>query len=250
VTHQADYATPVKPVVGVLGGMGPAATADFLAKLVALTPASTESDHLPVAVWSNPEIPDRTRALLGHGPSPVPAMADGVRRLTALGATAIAIPCNTAHAFLDELRARTRAEFVDMIDATVAVVRSEHPGVRKVGILSTAGTQRVGLYAEACRRRGLVPVELSPSDQQRLVDPSIDDVKTGAELRPARERIRDAAGALARLGAGAVIAGCSEIPLVSHLAEQVLPVVDATDCLARAVLARTGTVSVRPAPGR
>jgi aspartate racemase len=234
----ADHAAPAKPVVGILGGMGPSATADFLAKLVARTPVSTEADHLPVALWSNPEIPDRTRALLGRGPSPVPAMADGIRRLVALGATTIAIPCNTAHAFLGELRERTRAEFVDMIEATVTAVLSEHPSVRKVGILSTAGTRRVGLYAAACRRRGLVPVELSQTDQGRLVDPSINDVKTGGEPSSAVGRIREAAIALARLGAGAVIAGCTEIPLVSHSAAEVLPVVDATDCLARAVIAR------------
>jgi aspartate racemase len=234
----ADYAGPGKSVVGILGGMGPSATADFLAKLVARTPVSAEADHLSVALWSNPEIPDRTRALLGRGPSPVPAMADGVRRLITLGATTIAIPCNTAHAFLDELRQRTRAEFVDMIEATVATVLTEHPGVRKVGILSTAGTRRAGLYAAACRRRGLIPVELLQTDQVRLVNPSINDVKTGEELSSAMGRIREAATVLAGLGADVVIAGCTEIPLVTSLAAEVLPVVDATDCLARAVIAR------------
>lgn len=239
------YAGPSKPVVGILGGMGPAATADFLAKLVASTPADREFDHLPVALWSNPEIPDRTRALLGRGPSPVPAMADGVRRLLDLGASTIAIPCNTAHAFLDDLRAGTHAHFLNMIEAAVVAVRDDHPGTRAVGVLSTAGTRRTGLYAAACRRAGLTPIELPDADQARLVDPSIEEVKTGADRRAALARIRDATVILAGLGATTVIAGCTEIPLVAREAAEVLPVVDATDCLARAVITHIRQVAVR-----
>lgn len=238
VADPADYPGPVKPVVGILGGMGPRATADFMAKLVARTAVDTESDHLPIAVWSNPEIPDRTLALLGRGPSPVPALADGVRRLIGLGATTIAIPCNTAHAYLDELRARTSAEFLDMIEATVTAVRTEHPDARNVGILSTFGTRRAGLYAAACRRSGLVPVELPEADQQRLVDPAIRAVKVGSNLPDAARRIREAAGVLVGLGATAVIAGCTEIPLVTYEASEIVPIVDATDCLAGAVISR------------
>ena len=239
------YAGPSKPVVGILGGMGPSATADFLAKLVARTPADREFDHLPVALWSNPEIPDRTRALLGRGPSPVPAMADGVRRLLDLGATTIAIPCNTAHAFLDDLRARTPAHFLNMIEATIAAVRDDHPGTGAVGVLSTAGTRRTGLYAAACQRAGLTLIELPEADQARLVNPSIEEVKTGADRRAAMARIHDATVILAELGATTVIAGCTEIPLVVGKAAEVLPVVDATDCLARAVITHVRQGAVR-----
>lgn len=233
-----EYTGPVKPVLGVLGGMGPSATADFMAKLVARTSVRAECDHLPIAVWSNPEIPDRTEALLGRGPSPVPAMADGVRRLMGLGATTIAIPCNTAHAFLGELRARTGAEIIDMIEATVTGVLTSAPDTSRIGVLSTAGTRRTGLYAAECRRRGLVPVELSAADQARLVDPAIRDVKVGSDLQGAALRIREAVAALAGRGATAIIAGCTEIPLVASLAAEILPVVDATDCLAAAVVGR------------
>jgi aspartate racemase len=236
VTALADYAGPTKPVVGVLGGMGPAATADFLAKIVARTPADAESGHLAVAVWSNPEIPDRTQALLGLGPSPVPAMIDGVRRLAAMGADTIAIPCNTAHAFMGELRERTQADFLDMIDATVAAVATQFPAAGRVGILSTAGTRLSGLYQAACRRRGLATVELSPDDQVRLVDPAIRAVKLGTGLAEAALLVGQAAEAVVSLGASVAIAGCTEIPLISYRAAEVLPVVDATDCLAQAVV--------------
>jgi aspartate racemase len=236
-----DYPGPAKSIVGVLGGMGPSATADFMAKVVARTPVDSESDHLPIVVWSNPEIPDRTQALLGLGPSPVPAMLDGVHRLVAVGADSIAIPCNTAHAFLDELRTKTQAEFFDMmffdmIEATIATVRRDHPGARRVGILSTSGTRWAQLYARQCRRVGLLPVELSDDDQARLVDPAIKAVKVGADLTGATTRIGAAAVLLARRGAGVVVAGCTEIPLVIGEAAGVLPVVDATECLAAAVV--------------
>jgi aspartate racemase len=231
-----DYAGPAKRIVGVLGGMGPSATADFMAKVVARTPAGTESDHLPMAVWSNPEIPDRTQALLGLGPSPVPAMLDGVRRLVAVGASTIAIPCNTAHAFLDELRAKTEAEFLNMIEATIATVRDVHPEARRVGILSTSGTRWAQLYARQCRGAGLLAIELSDADQARLVDPAIKAVKVGTGLDDAATRIGEAAALLADRGASVVVAGCTEIPLVAHEAAAVLPVVDSTECLAAAVV--------------
>jgi aspartate racemase len=236
VTSGADYPGPVKRIVGVLGGMGPSATADFMAKVVARTPVETESDHLPIVVWSNPEIPDRTQALLGLGPSPVPAMTDGVRRLVAAGADTIAIPCNTAHAFLDELRSKTQVEFLDMIQATIATVRHDYPGARRVGILSTSGTRLAQLYARQCRQHGLLPIELSDADQARLVDPAIKAVKVGADLEDAATRIGQAALILARRDASVVVAGCTEIPLIAQQATGVLPVVDATDCLAAAVI--------------
>jgi aspartate racemase len=226
-----------QPVVGILGGMGPSATADFMAKVVARTPVNSERDHLPLAVWSNPEIPDRTAAILGVGPSPVPAMADGVARLVTIGAQAIAVPCNTAHAFLNELQALTAAHFLNMIDATMATVVRDHPDAQRIGVLGTRGTRTAGLYTTACHRLGLDVVEPSDDEQAELVDRAIAQVKTGQGLFEAREHIRDATEALAHAGATVVIAGCTEIPLVSSYASDVLPIVDATDCLAEAVVA-------------
>ncbi|SEM29648.1 aspartate/glutamate racemase family protein [Streptacidiphilus jiangxiensis] len=234
--NDASYEGPAKTIVGILGGMGPSATADFMAKLVARTPAAMEFEHLPLAIWSNPEIPDRTRALLGLGPSPVPSMVDGVRRLIAMGARSIAIPCNTAHAFLPEIRQLVDVPFIDMIRATVDAIVCEYVGVRSVGLLATEGTRRAGLYAAECERRGLTLVNLDPGEQGAWVSPAIHMVKTGGDLAVARLGIRKAAQRLHQLGADIVVAGCTEIPLVSQDATQIVSIVDATDCLASAVV--------------
>jgi aspartate racemase len=208
ISAVADYAAPVKPIVGILGGMGPSATADFLSKLTMHTMVDSESDHLPVAVWSNPEIPGRTQAILGRGPSPVPAMADGLRRLVSMGANAIAIPCNTAHAFLGELRADRCVEILNMIEAAVASVLVEYPGAHRIGILSTGGTRKAQLYTNECRRRSLDPVELAEVDQARLVDAAIRAVKTRSDLevsRPESAKQRRCSPALARMSLSRVV---------------------------------------------
>src|SRR5690606_23936695 len=88
---------PLRGLIGVLGGMGPLATVDFMQKLVAATPASRDQEHVPALISAIPQIPDRTRAFQGHGASPLPAMLACARRLEAAGAGVIVMPCNTAH---------------------------------------------------------------------------------------------------------------------------------------------------------
>jgi aspartate racemase len=218
--------------------MGPAATADFMQKLVAATPAERESDYTPIVVWSNPGIPDRTRALLGLGPSPVPAMLDGIVRLRGAGADVIAIPCNTAHAYLPALQAAIDVEILNMVELATAEAAAFRPDVRRVGILSTAGTRLTGLYASACRARDVIPLELDADQQAQLSDRAIALVKTGRDLPRAERLILEAATLLRDRGAEVVIAGCTEIPLVSGRADAIVPVIDATACLAKAAIGR------------
>lgn len=232
-------------LIGVLGGMGPAATADFMRKLVLATSVEQESDYPPVAVWSNPGIPDRTNALLGLGPSPVPAMLDGIVRLTGVGADIIAIPCNTAHAFLRDLQSATDVEILNMVEIATSEAAVFRPDVSRVGILSTAGTRLTGLYAAACRARGLIPLELNEHQQAQLSDRAIAFVKQGKNLQRAERLVMEAAALLRDHGAEVVIAGCTEIPLVSALAAGIVPVIDATECLARAAIGRVLTVPPR-----
>jgi aspartate racemase len=225
------------PVIGILGGMGPAATADLLAKIAARTPVRRDQDHLRVVVWSNPKIPDRTLALQNRGPSPLPALIDGVARLQAMNVDMIAIACNTAHAFLDELQASdTTARFFNMISEAVRRTSQRYPEAERVGVLSTAGTRLAGLYAAECARLGLTAIELDDPHQARLVDTAIEGVKAARGFEQPASQIRQAVESLSDLGAEVVIAGCTEIPLVSYEASKVLPIVDATECLAEAIV--------------
>ena len=104
-------------MLGILGGMGPLATADFYAKLIAQTPAARDQDHVPVVIYAVPQVPDRTAALLRGGATPVPALLAGLRTLVAAGAQAIAMPCNTAHAWFDELAAQSPVPLLHIADA-------------------------------------------------------------------------------------------------------------------------------------
>ncbi|GLZ30943.1 aspartate racemase [Lentzea sp. NBRC 105346] len=219
--------------VGILGGMGPAATADFYTKLVRSTPAVTDQDHVPVVIWADPTIPDRTAALLGQGPDPSPWLEQGAHALVLAGAELLAIPCNTAHAFLDTVRsAASPVHVLDMVAETAAEVARLQPGAT-VGVLATTGTLKAELYQHALAGRGLTP--LVPDDTTQLgVMSAIRHVKAGGDLAEARQLTAPALQSLYRSGATAVVAACTEIPLLLQSSD----VVDATAVLARAVVRR------------
>jgi aspartate racemase len=218
--------------------MGPAATADFYAKLVQATPAVTDQEHLRVVIWSDPTIPDRTRALLDGGEDPTSAMVGVARALATMGAEIIAVPCNTAHAFLPRVQAQVDVPFVDMIEETAAQIARAHPSARVVGLLSTSGTQRAGLYQQALGARDVEVVVPAP-DSQREVMRAIELVKSGAGRHPAAgAAIVSAAGELVAAGAQVIIAGCTEIPLLLHAAQVAVPLVDPAQVLAEAVVRR------------
>src|SRR5438067_9637007 len=133
-------------VVGVLGGMGPLATVDFLHKLLKATPAKTDQEHVPVLVSSIPQVPDRTRAYRGEGESPLEAMVDSGLRLVEGGAGLIVIPCNSAHLWFDELRARVGLPMLHMVDAAIEEAVADRAGVATLGLLATDATLASGLY--------------------------------------------------------------------------------------------------------
>ena len=198
--------------LGVLGGMGPLAGAAFALRMVQLTPVDNDQQHIPVLLCNDPGIPDRSSALLCHGPSPLPAMLRGIATLVAGGADCIAIPCNTAHLWFDELQAASPRRLLHIVDSVVADLRRQGVTQGKVGILGTPATVAMGLYQRHLRAAGYQPIEPSPEDMQRLCVPAIAAVKANRiddAFAPAAEGIR----LLARQGARAVVLGCTELPL-------------------------------------
>ncbi|MYS10743.1 amino acid racemase [Streptomyces sp. SID6041] len=227
-----------RPALGILGGMGPLATADFYRRVVERTPVGSDQAHLPVVMWADPAIPDRTAALLGAGPSPVPALVEGARWLQRAGVSCIAVPCNTAHAYVEQLSKATGIEVLDMIRVALEAAVRRKPGLERVGVLATRGTRLAGLYERAGARLGLDVVQVSASVQQEYVDAAIRAVKSGADPAEPERWIATAAESLVGRGAQAAIAACTEIPLVSQAAGRVLPLIDSTDALAEAAVAR------------
>ncbi|MBT2468206.1 aspartate/glutamate racemase family protein [Streptomyces sp. ISL-66] len=239
-----------RPTLGILGGMGPLATAAFYRRLVELTPAGSDQAHLPVLMWADPAVPDRTAALLGQGPSPVPALVEGARWLQRAGVSCIAVPCNTAHAYVEQLSKATGVEVLDMIKAALETAVRRTPGLERVGILATRGTRLTGLYEQAGARLGLDVIQVPAPVQEEYVDAAIRAVKAGAETAGPERWIATAAESLKEQGAQAVVAACTEIPLISGSAARVLPVVDSTDALAEAAVLRLWRPGSAPAPLR
>ena len=240
--------------VGVIGGMGPAATIRLYEEIARRTPIRREQDHLRVVIDSDPTVPDRTASLLAAAnsdgkPSLPAADAEGsperhliaaARRLQAAGVELIAVACNTAHAWHDRIAAAVDVPVLHLIDVTAdAAARRVGPG-GQVGLLATLGTQAAGLYQQATARIGLSLLLPEPQTQQQVME-AIMQVKTG-RTEPARDTIRRAAGQLVACGAAAVIVGCTDISVVLADGDLDVPVVDSTVSLAERIidLARTG----------
>ena len=232
----AGQETSAPGALGILGGMGPLATADFFAKLVALTPAARDQDHLPVLIASLPDIPPRVPAILAGGPSPLPALLAARDRLLAAGATMLAMPCNTAHHWFDAL-AECRAPMLHIADAALHALAREAPGVTAVGLVATRGTLRSGFYQRRLQALGLVAIEPDDALLAQVIEPAVAAVKAGAVVEGGRGFQR-AARALHAGGAQGVILACTEVPpaLAAVGTPAGIVCIDATEALARACI--------------
>ncbi|MBI0432345.1 aspartate/glutamate racemase family protein [Roseomonas sp. KE0001] len=230
------------PFLGVLGGMGPLASAQFMLRLTLLTPAERDQDHLPALLWSDPRVPDRTAARLGQGEDPLPWLLRGLRGLEAAGCGAIAIPCNTAHGWYDGLAAATRLPILHIVDAAAAELARQGIDGGRIGILGTAGTLDMRLYQSRLEGRGYDCIVPDPAEMAALVSPAIALVKAN---RPAEAHapLAEMASRLRARGAAAVVLGCTEIPLGIQAGPTDaigLPLIDTIDALALAALRWAG----------
>jgi aspartate racemase len=213
--------------LGVLGGMGPAATLDFLAKLQAATPTKREQDHLRVLVDINPKVPDRNTSDSDPGPV-LAAMAAGLRDG---GAQVLAIACNTAHAYAREVRA-SGLPLIDMLETAGDAAKAV--GATRVGVLGTG--LALGLYRDRLSHQGLEVVTLDDHEQVEFMA-LLYRIKSGDVGETSRETMAALAHRLIGKGAEVVVAGCTEVPLVLGSKDLMVPFIDATEALARACVA-------------
>jgi aspartate racemase len=221
--------------IGILGGMGPLATADLYQKIIQATPARTDQEHLPVMIHADPSVPDRTEALLHNGEDPVPWLVRGARNLVNAGADFIVIPCNTAHAFLDKVQPECTIPIINMINEAVRSARELLAEQSAAGILATSGTIAAGLYQRALDAQEIRPI-VPGSESQELVMETIGRVKAGIIDDDTRKPVLTAAGELEARGAGVLLAACTELPVVLHQQMLNVPLIDPTDVLARAAV--------------
>lgn len=217
-------------ILGVLGGMGPLASAEFMRQLTLLTPADRDQDHIPAVLWSDPRVPDRTLARLNGGEDPLPALLRGLQGLEAAGCGVVAIPCNTAHGWFGAMQAACALPILHIVEAA----RVELEGIEgPVGLMGTAATLDMGLYQDGLRRECLVP---DAETMEGLVTPGIALVKAN-RVAEAYAPLAEAALRLRARGAAAVVLGCTEIPLGIAAGKPLdFPVVDTVAALARAAI--------------
>lgn len=225
--------------VGILGGVGPMATVYFMQRILQMTDAGRDQDHVDMLVWNHASIPDRTAYIVGDSDeSPGPVMAEDARQLEAAGATFIAVPCNTARAFLDEVQAAVEIDVLDIVAETVDAAQAAIPGLTTLGILATDGTLRSRIYHDTAIERGLTPVEPDDVVQKDVMSMIYDGVKAGMPVE--RGRFDAAVAHLRAKGAGAIVLGCTELSILqTDLAVDEPDVIDSLDALA----ARTVTLA-------
>jgi aspartate racemase len=221
-------------ILGVLGGMGPLASAHFMIRLTLLTPAKRDQDHIPTVLWSDPRVPPRIR---GTSDNPLPWLQRGLRGLRSAGCGAIAIPCNTAHCWVDELAAEG-LPILHIVDAAAADLRGVHPAGR-IGVMGTATTLATRLYQDRLEAQGWDCIVPTDAEMVRHVTPAIAAVKAN-RVEEAYAPLAGIVKTLAERGAGAVVLGCTEIPLgiqAGPWQSLGVPLVDTIDALARASIA-------------
>jgi aspartate racemase len=224
--------TNKQKIVGVLGGMGPDATVDFMAKVIALTPADKDQDHLHILVDHNPTVPNRQTFILGGDEDPGPAMAAMARRLEAAGADFLVIPCNTAYAFQESILDVVGIPLISIIDESIEAVGEKAPGAKAVGLLATNGCLQAGVYQSAMAAKDLAAV-LPEDDELEQLMTLINGIKAGDKGDDVSASMRKLAEALVDRGAAAIIAGCTEIPLVLESSMLDVPLISSTDVLAQ-----------------
>lgn len=220
--------------LGIFGGMGPEAAIDLQTKILRLTPAGKDQEHLPVVIWNVPQIPDRTAAILGGGESPLPVMHDAIAALDAMGAQRIVIACNTAHHWYAALQAKTSTPIIHIADAVHAELAQSKETVRCVGLMATQGTVRSGFYAERLATLGVQLVLPEAASQQALTK-AIGFLKSG-QHDAAAKIVDQVAQELLKLGAQRLILGCTELPLVADKLSTKELCIDATVALAKAAV--------------
>jgi aspartate racemase len=221
-------------ILGVLGGMGPLASAHFMTRLTLLTPAERDQDHIPTVLWSDPRVPPRTR---GATNDPLPWLQRGLRGLRSAGCEAIAIPCNTAHCWADDLVAEG-LPILHIVDAAAADLRTACPTGR-IGVMGTATTLAMRLYQDRLEAQGWECIVPTDAEMVGYVMPAAAAVKAN-RIDEAYAPLAEIVKSLADRGAGAVVLGCTEIPLgiqAGPWQSLGVPLVDTIEALARASIA-------------
>ncbi|EPG7576320.1 aspartate/glutamate racemase family protein [Providencia rettgeri] len=219
----------MKKILGMLGGMGPSATADAFSKLISHTDAKNDQEHIPVIIASIPDIPDRTENIIYNGPSPLPAMIASLKILESAGVSCIIMPCNTAHFWYEDLIKETQVHFISIINAACNKIFKDN--VKEVALLATTATIQTRLYQNKLSLHGVECIEPDEINQYKIMQ-SIIAYKSG-DFNKSKELIYPYINKLRSIGVNKFVMGCTEIPLILEELSRDYPeqFIDATEAL-------------------
>ena len=220
--------------LGIIGGMGPAATLDLFYKILKATPAKRDQDHIHIIIDNFPQIPDRTAFLLGKGENPLPYILKSARILEKANVDVLCMPCNTAHYFVEDIRKATPLPFISIIESTLNEIKSRFKNSKNIGLLATDGTIIGRVYHDIFEVAGdkiITPLE----EEQHEVMKIVYSIKAG-KMEENVQTFEEIIEHMKFLGSEVVILGCTELPILLKYFEPSLPVIDATSCLAKEIV--------------
>ncbi|MDY0163562.1 aspartate/glutamate racemase family protein [Desulfobotulus sp.] len=227
-------------VVGIIGGMGPEATVDLMGRVIRATPAKDDRDHIRMLVDNNPKVPSRIRALIeGTGESPAPCLREMARKLEGWGADFLAMPCNTAHYYYKEVREAVAIPVLDMIALSVDAALACKRDLKQVGLLASTAVLNLGLYEKAFAEKG-VNLLAPPSGVQDPLMAAIRTIKTSVYGDEVRAALQAAGDSLVHKGAELLLVACTELSIISEGLEARVPMLDASQILAEAIVKKAG----------
>jgi aspartate racemase len=223
-------------IVGIIGGMGPEATVDLMARIIKATPARDDVDHIRMLVDNNPKVPSRIKALIdGDGESPIPCLQQMARRLADWGVDFLAMPCNTAHYYLRDLQASVAIPVLDMIDLAARAVIVQTPGLKTVGLLASTAVLNLKLYEKRFVESGVALVPPAEHFQTGVMQ-AIKKIKTSSYGSEVVGAVQAAADNLAGLGAGVLLVACTELSIIGREIRAAVKVFDSAQILAEAIV--------------
>lgn len=221
----------MQKVVGIIGGMGPIATVDLLNKIILYTPATVDQDHIHVIVDNYSKIPDRTKAIINQDESPVSYIIESAKRLQNSGAEIIAIACNTAHYYYPQVQEAINTPILHMPNEAIHFIKNNN--INKVGLMTTDGTLKTGIYSNTLKNCGINVLEPDTWIQKKVMK-SIQLVKRG-NIAEGKRNIEEVAEWFVRMGAEAIVTGCTEIAYILSSYKNVR-IIDPTTILAKVIV--------------
>ncbi|WP_130805361.1 aspartate/glutamate racemase family protein [Senegalia massiliensis] len=220
-------------VIGILGGMGPEATADLFIKIIKATKVNSDQDHFRVIIDNNPKIPDRTKYILGLGENPVQALIQTGRNLEKSGVDIACIPCITAHYFIEEVQSNLKIPILNCLEQTNKYIKQNYPNIKTIGVLSTTGTINIKLFEKYIKNINLIYPD--KNIQKYNVMEAIygeKGIKSGNIDKYPLNLLLQASEQLIKNGAEILISGCTEINLVLKTSHISIPLLDPMQILA------------------